>query len=379
MFTRRRLVASAISLPVLAGLPGLARAADGPVVAAIRVTDQRVLIDVLLDGKGPFSFVIDTGAVVSGVREAVVQQVGLRKLRDVRLNAGKSFPLYAVDDLVLGGAVHQKDAALFGLEGPRLGGDGLLAAGLMTALDSELDFAAGEWRVWPTGSPDRTGFTRLASELREDPGVNGSRRIFADVTLGGVVLRPVFDTGMPWVLSLTHATGRKLGLWNDTTPYVPTRTSSIGGVAKSLARLVRGPLLQVGGETYPAPLVIVRPPDVAGPDEVLGLPLMRTLNLSVDRAAKAVWVRRNSLAVTETRYGGSGLWVEDDKGRVRVAEVGTGSPAAGAGVRVGDVLDVATVRDAIGLLGQPHGSVVSLKLKRQGGAADATFTLAAYL
>jgi serine protease Do len=380
MLTRRRLAATALALPFAPWLASAARAAAPPITAAIRLTESRVLIDALIDGKGPYAFVVDTGAVVSGVREELIQQLGLRKLRDVALNGGKSFPLYAVDDLVLGGAVRQQGVALFGLAGNNLGGDGLLAAGLMTTFDSELDFEAGQWRVYPTGAPDRAGFTRLASELRDEPGANGSRRIFADVALGDTTLRPILDTGMPWALTMTHGEGLKLGLWRDDTPYAPVRLGGIAGLGKSPARLVRAPRLRIGQADYAAPLVVVRPPDAFGVDSVLGLPVLRTLNLSVDRAAKAVWVKRNGLAPTESHYGGSGLWVEAEDGKVHVAEVGVGSPAAKAGVRPGDVIDgVSTVREALAVLGGPSGTQVSLKLRRPEGAATADFVLSAYL
>lgn len=379
MLTRRRLAASALALPLSQLLASAARAQGQPVVAKIKLTEQRVLIDVTLNGKGPYAFIMDTGSVVSGVREEVARGLGLPKLRDVRLNEGKSFPLYAVDELVLGGAVRQQGVALFGLEGARLGGDGLLAAGLMTALDSELDFAAGEWRVYPTGSPDRTGFTRLASELRDEPGANGSRRIYADVKLGETVLRPVLDTGMPWVLTLEHETGRRLGLWSDTTPYVPVRLAGITGPGKALARLVRGPSLTIGDTEYGPSLVVVRPPD-SGKGEVLGLPVIRTLNLSIDHQAKTVWVKRNGQPPGETRYGGSGLWVDAENGRVQVTEVGVGSPAAEAGVRAGDMLDgVTALRDALPLIGRIGGPPVTLKLRRGGQAFEAAYTPKAYL
>jgi serine protease Do len=301
-------------------------------------------------------------------------------LRDVRLNAGKSFPLYAVDDLLLGGAVRQPNAALFGLEGRNLGGDGLIAAGMMTAFDSELDFDSGEWRVYPNGFADRTGFTALASELRGDSSANGSARIFADVRVGDAIVRPVLDTGMPWILTLTYAVGKRLGLWNDTTPYAPVRLGGIAGPGKSPARLVRAPSLRIGPADYAAPLIVVRPPDAFGDDPVLGLPVLRTLNLSIDHAARTVWVKRNGLSPTDSRYGGSGIWVDANGDKVEVAEVGIGSPAAKAGVRPGDVLDgVGSLRDAIALLGGPIGNPVRLKLRRGRDAVEAGFTLAAYL
>ncbi len=104
-------------------------------VARFRLEGGRALIDATLNGKGPFPFIIDTGAVVSGVLEETARAVGLKKIREVNLK-GDKFPLYAADEVVLGGAVRMPDVALAGLW--RLGGGtGLLAAGLMTTFDSE--------------------------------------------------------------------------------------------------------------------------------------------------------------------------------------------------------------------------------------------------
>ncbi|MDQ0465852.1 serine protease Do [Caulobacter ginsengisoli] len=378
---RRLFLGSALALGLPFSRAALAQSGTqgGPIVAPIRLDDRRITIEARLNGKGPFSFVIDTGAQLNAVRQGVADQVGLRKARDVRLNGGLSFPLYSVDELLLGGVVRQADAAMAGLPGARLSGDGLLAAGLLTTFDSELDLDRGQWRVWPSGSPDRTGFTRLDSSLREPDLPYLSRRIFAEITFNGAGLKPLLDTGSPNMLTLDHTVGRRLGLWSDTQPYVPVRTSGIGGDAQSLARLVRGKAIQVGPAGYEAPLIVVRPPDAQGPDAILGLPLLRTLDLSVDRAERAVWVRRNSQAPKVRTYGGSGLWLEAQGGGVTVAEVGTGSPAAKAGVRVGDVVEGLDFRTAIARLNAPFGETLALSLRRGGQAIPVSFVLADYL
>jgi hypothetical protein len=378
MLDRRLFLASALAL----GLPfsRAALAEGGPIVAAIRLDEQRIIIEARLNGQGPFDFVIDTGAQLNGVRQAVADRLALRKVRDVKLNDGKRFALYSVDDLLLGGAVRQAGAALFGLPGNNLGGDGLVAAGMLTSFDSELDLEHQQWRVWPTGSPDRTGYTLLDSSLRE-PTLQGlSRTIFAEVTFNNVKLKPLFDTGSPSMLGLDHTIGKRLGLWNDTQPYAPIRLSGPAGPGKSLARLVRGRTLQVGPAGYDAPLVVVRPPDAQeAPDAVVGLPLLRTLDLSIDRAQRAVWVRRNSLAPIVRPYGGSGIWVETVKGAVTVVDVGTGSPAARAGVRIGDVVEGLSQRDVIDRLTGARGMTVELALSRGGQATPVKFLLADYL
>lgn len=379
MLTRRGLVLSSLALPLAQALPEAARAAGAPVVAAIKLTDQRVTIDAMLNGRGPYTLVLDTGAVVSGVKTSIAQALSLRKLRDVRLNNG-SYPLYAVDDLVLGGQVRQAGVAMFGLEGAGLGGDGLLAAGMVTAVDSELDFERQEWRLYPGGGIDRSAYTRLKSQLRSATAVAGSQRIQAEIGLGGVTLRPIWDTGMPWPLNLDYQDARKLGLWSDTTPYSPIRTRALGVPNIGISRIVRAPTLKIGPAVYENPLVLVRGPWSKLDGSVLGLPVIRTLNLSVEPATESLWVARNGLSPLPMTYNGTGVWVDEERGVVSIADVGVGSPAATAGVKTGDVISgVSTVREALTLLNVRQGETVALKLKRGGQALDVRFVPTAYL
>jgi predicted aspartyl protease len=335
-------------------------------------------MDVSLNGQGPFPFALDTGAVVSGVKLAVAERLGLRPLRQVRLN-GADFPLYAVPEMVLGGAVRQENAALFGLPGERLGAEGLLAAGLLTTYDSELDFERSEWRVHPEGGPDRTGFERLPSELRaRGP---GSERPFADVVLDGETLRPVWDTGAPRALSLPYRIGRQLGLWRDDRPFGSVLVTGIQGASGAPGRIVRAGRLTIGSSVYERPLVLVRPEGHPADETLLGLPIIRTLDLSLDRSERSVWVRRNRLEPgPDPRYGNAGTWLEEAVGGVRVASVSPQSPAAEAGVRVGDMVQGAGgLRGAIERLGGPAGARRELIVRRGGETLTIGFTLADYL
>lgn len=339
---------------------------------------ERVLMDVRLDGQGPFPFAVDTGAVVSGVKQQLADRLDLRKLRDVRLN-GADFPLYTLAEIIFGDTVRQENAVLFGLEGVNLGAEGLLAAGLLTTYDSELDFGRGEWRVHPEGGPDRTGFERLESELRTvGP---GSDRPFADVTLDGEVIRPVWDTGAPRPMSIPYRIGHRLGLWRDDRPFGSVLVTGIQGASSRPGRIVRAGRLTIGGSIYDRPLVLIRPEGHPLGESILGLPIMRTLDLSLDRARRDVWVRRNGLQPnTEARYGNAGTWLEEAGGGVRVALVSPGSPAAGAGLRPGDMVQGPDgLRGAIARLAGPAGAEREMTVRRAGQTLTVRFTLADYL
>lgn len=123
MMHRRELLAA---LAVTSMIPSAAAASSKRrFVAAIQLTEARILIQTHLNGQGPFQFVLDTGAELSGVKTSVAQRLGLRPVRQARLN-GRSIPVYAIDEMTLGGQLMQSSVALFDLEGNTLGGDGLV-------------------------------------------------------------------------------------------------------------------------------------------------------------------------------------------------------------------------------------------------------------
>lgn len=373
---RRRLMASGLAAGF--GLAGPVRAQTA-IEAPIRLENGRVLMDVGLNGAGPFPFAVDTGAEVSGIRLGLARQLGLRELRQVRLG-GALFPFYGVDEMVLGGVIRQAGAGLFGLQGDILGAQGLLAAGLITAMDSELLFEQGVWRVHPSDGPDRTGFDRLDGAVEAAANRELSSRLFATVEIGGQRERVVLDTGGPRPISLSRNRAEALGLWNDTAPFAPVALSNILGRAPEPSRLVRLPRLTIGQHVYEDILVALNVNENIGGETILGLPVVRTLDLSISHSDRSIWARRNGLQVTEPNYGLSGLWLDEASRGIRVSVVGAGSPAAAAGVRPGDqVIGVPDLRTALAALRGEAGKPVRLTLRRGDETIQISFALAAYL
>lgn len=376
----RRTLLTGLSLTLGAALaPPVAFARQAASIAApIRLEGGRVLLDVRLNGQGPLPFVIDTGAEISGLRQEVADRLSLRKQKDVRLN-GKVFPLYEMAEVTYGGVIRQANVGLFGLSGMTLGGEGLLAAGVVTSFDSELEFERGVWRVHPGGAPAREGYEALPSEMKQSYH-QASMRPFGDIAVAGQTIRPVWDTGMPRPLMLDYESGRRLGFTRPETPFAPVPLTSIRGRHPEPGRLTRVGRITIGSSTYDDVLAVVRPQsDGRGWGPVLGLPIMRTLDMAFERSSRRFSVRRNGLEPTAPNYGGSGLWVDEDGGRVAVSAVGIGSPAAAAGVRIGDVVDGLDFQATLQVLGGRDGPDVTLPLRRNGEAVGATFTMRAYL
>ncbi|ATQ43533.1 aspartyl protease family protein [Caulobacter mirabilis] len=376
--SRRNVMAGGL-LALLAG--GAAPAQPGPVVARFRLENGRVLIDALLNGMGPFPFIIDTGAEVSCVMETTAKAVGLRKLRDVKLK-GESFPLYAADEMVLGGAVRQTDVALAGLW--RLGGGvGIVASGMVTTFDSDLDFDRGEWRVYPQGAGERAGFTAIPSALPDSPNANGSRRIESEAHYGDEKLSLLWDTGAPRPLKLDYNHAKRLGLWDDGLPWSPIPVTGITGTEAAPGRLVRARQpIRVGPLSFENQLVALGAPEHAraswGSDEdgLLGLPILQRMNIAIDAKARRVLIKASGLSTPEQRYNRSGIWLDKaPDGSATVGQVGKGSPGEAAGLKVGDRLEGDFV-ELLRTLGGPAGMVVTVKVAGRGAV---TLTPADYL
>lgn len=375
MISRRGLLAAGLAV----GVSGPVLAQSRVAVGKIRLENGRVNIDTTLGGKGPFNFVMDTGAVVSGISPTLAARLGLKKVRDVRL-AGKVFPLYLARDAVFGGAVGQPEIGLFGLSSELRGGDGLLAAGLMTSTDSELDFDRLEWRVHPDGLADRPGFTEVESSIDDLPDVNGSHLISATVKVNGQPVRLIVDTGAPRAVSLRYDVGRRLGLWAEDKPFSPAPLHGIGGVGADPGRTIRAARLDVGPVGLDGPLVTVRPAkavNFADYEGILGLPAIQRMNLSVDTKRRKLFVRRNGRDTGIELLSRTGLWLDEDRGGAKVRLVSPGSPGAAAGLKPGDRIAGNSTFGA--LLARVNGGPSSLQVTDATGVRTVNLTPADYL
>src|SRR3954470_6568126 len=250
MISRRTLLAGLTALP-LAGHGRLA--AQGPRVGGARILlrDDRVWIQVRFGGRGPFTFIIDTGAAINLIRRDVARQLGLPEGRAVHLTGVggiQQFTLYQARDVALGttnvgtitfGAYRGEELPIH----PEAAG--ALSASMLTVADSDLDFDAGEWRIYPDGRGERAGFTALPLTIRQSARSPGATPIMVDAALDGATYRVETDTGAPTGLALWAGATRRSGLWRDDRPFAPGRRRGFGG-AGARTRLVRAGALRLG-------------------------------------------------------------------------------------------------------------------------------------
>jgi hypothetical protein len=258
---------------------------------------------------------------------------------------------------------------------------GLLAANVMTTADSDLDFEAGEWRIYPDGRGERAGFEPLPSQIRQSARQVGSPKIFVNASLGNASYRLLVDTGAPASVYLFPEASRRSGLWNDRTPYSPHRLSGFGGEGPR-TRLVRGSELAIGHIRFERPLITLNDPDARDArdgDGILGFGLLELMNLSTEIRTGRMWARRNTRSPRPERYGMSGLWTEERGDRLVLVTVSPQSPAAEAGLQVGDEIRGVPLREWIRPLGGRPGDVVEINYHRDGQPRTTRLTLRPYL
>lgn len=372
---------------LLLGGKALAQPARRVGGARIVVLDNRVWIQVRIGGQGPYAFVIDTGAFTNLIRRDLVRSLRLRQLGDRVLHGvggQHQMGIYEGRDVMLGNInIGTADFAAYEQSGLTIHPEamGALSTSVLTVADSDLDFGRSEWRIYPDGRGERSGYEQLPSEIVRSAVREGAAPIHVDVTMGEQNYRLQVDTGAPGQIILWPRGTRRSGLWNDDTPFAPGRRFGVGGVGAA-NRLVRGPALRIGSTAFERPLVSLTDPEARDSlpnDGLLGLGLIERLNWSTDVRAGRVWAKPSGLPARPERYGLSGLWVNEERGALVVAVVSPRSPAADAGLRVGDEIPGLRLPQLIARLAGRPGQSVEIDYRRGGETRRVRLTLREFL
>jgi hypothetical protein len=339
----------------------------------------RIVIDVLINGQGPYSMMLDSGAEAGAIAGAIAAALNLPAGPVFNTQFDQGFATVTAT-IGLGPDITLADVPLLRIDPAHDIGDpalaGLVPASLLTSANTLIDFdALTITRDANMQVPD--GFAPLASDLSAPPPPRAARP-YSHVTIGPNTLRLQWDTGAPVTMQIPRAAATALGLWDDTRPYAPERFGHIGGPDALVSRIVRAGPISLGPVSYDSALILL-----AGdtPEEAaFGLDLISTLNVFIDVAAQSLYVQRNSRPVPALAYDLSGLSLVQGQGQLVVADVGTGSPAAAAGVARGDlVLVPSTMAQAAALIDRPAGSLVTLTVQRGAGPLAISFILNPYL
>ena len=246
---------------------------------------------------------VDTGAFFSMLNPSAVARFGLRTgplppfmsvggttgAADVRLTTVKEFS-------VLGVPLHQVDF-LVG-EHSAGAGDGLLGQNLLSVLDTEFDFANGVIRLMkPQGCGDDALVywnqgSNAYGAMSIDPIEPPNQKIVGSITINGVRMRAVFDTGAQRsVLSLTGA--RRAGVKNTDAGVIAGGVS--GGIGRGLVETWIAPfsVVDIGGEQVKNTHLRIADIKVADADMVIGADFFLSHRIYVAKSQRKLYFTYN--------------------------------------------------------------------------------------
>jgi hypothetical protein len=381
---RREFLRVSVAIAGSAAMSGTsrARAANRTFTVPIELQSRRLVVPCTIERQGPYLFAIDTGGIVSLIRDDLARQLKLPQVASSTLGIGgrlDRYPLFRADEVTYGNSFRQGQVVFAGVEHISFGDDvsGSFASGCLTTLDSEIDFRAKEWRIYPDGGPARDGWVRHDSAILRDGPAGGSSYLFGQAFLGSQPLRALLDTGAPSWIRLSGSVARKSGLYREGQNWSPYAKHG-----NDIVRLVRSSVpLNFGGLSIERPIIVLQSGGLTDrlSETLIGLPILQQVNLATDVSRKILWTRPNGLPRPIERYNMAGLWVDRRGSQIIAGAVGSGSPAEKAGIRPGDGIEGAEFETLIKRLTGNSGDEVALVVTRGGVRRDVRLVLADYL
>ena len=218
-------------------------------------------VPVTLNG-ATHQMILDTGGAITQLSRATIEELNLphysssAAVYDINGRVSRRFAL--VKDLGFGD-LHRNDAALMLWPDPIRPYAGELAQDLLQSYDVDVDFAAGQLKMYAKGGakngycPGPTGWTPSArAEMR-----NKGWHLHIPVTLDGRTYDGIFDTGSRHTIMRLPAAKRDFGLYPDSPGM--TLYPAINGDPFLNGHLHTFGKLSFGGITFDAPEVLIVP------------------------------------------------------------------------------------------------------------------------
>jgi predicted aspartyl protease len=338
------------------------------------LNSDKIYLQVRLNGQGPFWLMLDTGSPGMVLDTATAETLGL-PLGETgeTVGAGEAtFPLTEVEipvDAELPGlrltdqpaAVGPLDRVIGPFEGRAL--EGILGChNLMTRFVVEIDYARRRLHfVRPEDFVPGDGARIVPLELEQGhPFVQATLQPLRGEPIPG---RFLVDTGMRRQMLLTTPFVDRHDLLERSAPTVYTTTGGgIGGRAQGHVGRMRSVRFgEVTVEDFPATLSQVRSGLVATDFAagVIGAAVLQRYRVAFDYGRERLVFQEQPYDADDLDYDKSGLFLVADfenRSLIRVLDVVPGSPAAKAGIEVGDRL--------IGMAGAPLGETALERVRR---------------
>jgi predicted aspartyl protease len=267
-----------------------------------------VVVPAMVNGKGPFEFILDTGADESAVYFWFAQSLHLPVGRRRELSGatgssaetGARLATLAVD----GNVISQVDADTLPdrADGVKLAG--VVGVDLMVHRFAVIDFGCGTAALLPIQSA-QSEIVGAGATLVKAGSIRDGKQLTLPVTINGAAGVAVLDTGARQTL-INYKFASAAGVDPQSAVFrggVPTR----GVTAKSVASRI-GPIGTVSFAGVERRQVVARVVDLpslegdglaGGPAMVLGLDLLRGTRLTVDYTSRRFWLAKSSCGSKE--------------------------------------------------------------------------------
>jgi predicted aspartyl protease len=218
-----------------------------PPISLSTVADlyRRMTAPIMINGSGPFAFVVDTGANQSVISEDLAARLGLARGPQEPLNGVAGVQQAPTTRATVGmGARSERDVVLSILPAAAIGGAGMLGLDRLEGQALTLDFQAEALRIEPPGRLWRDPADIAVKARRRD-----GQLTLVDADLAGIPLVAFLDSGAQNTIG--NMALRSLAVArNPTSIWTPTPIVSATGQTIE-AQMADLPQLRVGGMRLP--------------------------------------------------------------------------------------------------------------------------------
>jgi len=266
--------------------------ASPEVIVPLRMEKGRPVVEVAIDGKGPFPFVLDTGAGGTVLGSDLVSELALPEAGETRI--GDPINPHAITAkrvrigrLTLGGATFS-DMTATSMENAglrvHLGARGVLGMPVFAELLLTLDFGRGEVRIGRGQLPSPDGKGVVAYR----PGFGGTIRV--PITVGPLELEADLDSGSPAAVSLPNDYMDRLPL--EGKPVEIGRARTVTSEFAVYGATLKG-AVQIGGHRLENPALRFNRLPVAN----VGSELLRRFAITIDQKSRRIRFAESSSGI----------------------------------------------------------------------------------